>query len=146
MGLFGIHRLEVDASLSQLFRSDNAEFRQYEAVSKQFPSNAYDVSAVVTGPVGERASIEALRNLATDLQLFDGARGLVSIFSARTAPTSGRLPAPRGLVAELVGGLDDDVGRAGDQILGLQQAADGGFRDESEGRRVGLVLPVDGAR
>jgi hypothetical protein len=44
----------------------------------------------------------------------------VSIFSARTAPTSGCLAAPRGLVAELAGGLDDDLGRAGDQILGLE--------------------------
>lgn len=94
LGLVGIRRLEVDDSLSQLFRSDSAEFRQYEAVSKQFPSSEYDVLAVVTGPVLKRTSIEALRNLATDLQLIDGARGLVSIFSARTAPTSGRLPAP----------------------------------------------------
>jgi uncharacterized protein len=94
LGLLGIRRLEVDDSLSQLFRSDSAEFRQYEAVSKQFPSSEYDVLAVVTGPVLDRASIEALRSLATDLQLVDGARGLVSIFSARTASTSGRLPAP----------------------------------------------------
>ncbi|WP_409566382.1 efflux RND transporter permease subunit [Methylobacterium sp. J-070] len=94
LGLLGIRRLEVDDSLSQLFRSDSAEFRQYEAVSKQFPSSEYDVLAVVTGPVLDRTSIEALRSLATDLQLVDDARGLVSIFSARTAPTSGRLPAP----------------------------------------------------
>jgi len=94
LALLGIRRLEIDDSLSQLFRSDSAEFQQYEAVSKQFPSSEYDVLAVVTGPVLERASLEALRSLATDLQLVDGARGLVSIFSARTAPTSGHLPAP----------------------------------------------------
>lgn len=94
LALLGIGRLEVDDSLSQLFRSGSAEFQQYETVSKQFPSSEYDVLAVVTGPVLERASLEALRNLATDLQLIDGARGLVSIFSARTAPTSGQLPAP----------------------------------------------------
>ena len=35
-----------------------------------------------------------------------------------------------GLVAERVGGLDDDIGRAGDQILSLEQPVDSGFRDE----------------
>lgn len=94
LALLGIRRLELDDSLSQLFRSDSVEFRQYETISKQFPSSEYDVLVVVTGPVLERTSLEALRSLATDLQLIDGARGLVSIFSARTAPTRGRLPAP----------------------------------------------------
>ncbi len=35
-----------------------------------------------------------------------------------------------GLVPELVGGFDHDVGRAGDQVLGLEQAVDGRLRDE----------------
>lgn len=34
------------------------------------------------------------------------------------------------LVMEFVGGLDDDEGRAGDQVMGLEQAIDRGFRDE----------------
>ncbi len=36
----------------------------------------------------------------------------------------------RRLVLELVGGLDDDEGRAGDQVLRLEQPVDRGFRDE----------------
>ena len=36
----------------------------------------------------------------------------------------------RGLVLELVGRLDDDEGRAGDQVVGLEQPIDRGFRDE----------------
>ncbi|MBV9075887.1 MAG: RND transporter, partial [Methylobacteriaceae bacterium] len=90
----GIRHLAVDDSLSQLFRSDSPEFQQYEQVSRRFPSSEYDVLVVVTGNVLERSSLEALRNLATDLQLVDGVRGLVSIFSARTAPTDGKLPTP----------------------------------------------------
>src|SRR5262249_42439735 len=39
-------------------------------------------------------SIEKLRNLTTDLQLIDGVRGLISIFSARQPPEKGRTPAP----------------------------------------------------
>ena len=31
---------------------------------------------------------------------------------------------------ELIGGLDDDKGWAGDQVVGLEQAVDGRFRDE----------------
>ena len=35
-----------------------------------------------------------------------------------------------GLVMELIGCLDDDEGRVGDQVVGLEQAADGRYRNE----------------
>ena len=38
---------------------------------------------------------------------------------------------PRCLVPELAGGLDDDEGRAGDEVMGLEQAIDGGFGHEA---------------
>lgn len=91
----GIERLKVDDSLSQLFRSDTKEFRQYEEVTKRFPSTEYDVLVVVEGKnLMDRESIEALRNLVTDLQLIDSVRGLISLFSARQPPEPGKLPAP----------------------------------------------------
>jgi predicted RND superfamily exporter protein len=66
-------RLKVDDSLSQLFRSNSAEFRQYEELSRRFPSSEYDVLVVVEGKkLLERASLEKLRDLVTDLQLVDG--------------------------------------------------------------------------
>jgi hypothetical protein len=46
---FGIARIKVDDSLSQLFRSDSAEFQQYESLSQRFPSSEYDVLVVVEG-------------------------------------------------------------------------------------------------
>jgi len=46
---FGLTRLKVDDSLSQLFRSNNAEFKQYEEVSRRFPSSEFDVLVVVEG-------------------------------------------------------------------------------------------------
>ena len=46
---FGVHRLKVDNSLSQLFRSDTKEFRQYEEVTKRFPSTEFDVLVVIEG-------------------------------------------------------------------------------------------------
>ncbi len=92
---FGIARIKVDDSLSQLFRSDTAEFRQYEELSKRFPSSEFDVLVVVEGKaLLERASLEKLRDLVTDLQLVDGTTGIVSLFSARTPPQGGMIPGP----------------------------------------------------
>jgi uncharacterized protein len=92
---FGITRLRVDDSLSQLFRSNTPEFKQYETESRRFPSSEFDVLVVIHGKtLLQRASIEALRNLAIDLQLIDGTRGVISIFSARTPPQDGELPGP----------------------------------------------------
>ena len=43
----------------------------------------------------ERSSLEKLRDLVTDLQLIDGTRGIISMFSARQPPENGgHLPAP----------------------------------------------------
>jgi hypothetical protein len=92
---FGVARIKVDDSLSQLFRSDTAEFRQYEALSRRFPSSEFDVLVVVEGKnLLARASLEKLRDLVTDVQLVDGTKGLVSLFSARQPPEGGQLPAP----------------------------------------------------
>ena len=41
--VFGIQRIKIDDSLSQLFRSDTREFRQYEEVTKRFPSDRKSV-------------------------------------------------------------------------------------------------------
>jgi predicted RND superfamily exporter protein len=92
---FGVIRLKVDDSLSQLFRSDTAEFRQYEEVVRRFPSSEYDVLVVVEGKtLLERNSIGKLRSLVMGLQLIDGTKGLISLFSAREAPVGGQIPAP----------------------------------------------------
>jgi predicted RND superfamily exporter protein len=93
--VFGIERLKVDDSLSQLFRSETAEFKQYEEVTRRFPSSEFDVLVVVEGKtLMARDSMEKLRDLVTDLQLVDGVRGLISLFSARQPPENGSLPAP----------------------------------------------------
>src|SRR5476649_1011077 len=47
--LFGIDRIKIDDSLSQLFRSNSTEYRQYEAEIKRFPAVEYDVLVVVEG-------------------------------------------------------------------------------------------------
>lgn len=92
--VFGIYRIRIDDSLSQLFRSDTREFKQYEEVTKKFPAEEFDVLVVVEGKtLLERKNLEKLRDFITDLQLVEGTRGLVSLFSARQAPAPGKLPA-----------------------------------------------------
>jgi len=92
--IFGIHRIKIDDSLSQLFRSNSKDYKQYEEVTKRFPATEFDVLVVVEGKtLLQRDNLEKLRNLVTDMQLVDGVRGLVSLFSARQAPEPGKLPA-----------------------------------------------------
>jgi hypothetical protein len=92
--IFGIERIKIDDSLSQLFRSNSKDYRQYEAVTKRFPATEFDVLVVVEGKtLLARDNLEKLRDMVTDLQLVEGVRGLVSLFSARQAPAPGKLPA-----------------------------------------------------
>src|SRR5262249_14432855 len=46
---FGVARIKVDDSLSQLFRSETPEFKQYEEVSRRFPSSEFDVLLGIGG-------------------------------------------------------------------------------------------------
>ncbi len=89
----GFTRLKVDNSLSQLFRSDTQEYKNYVEVSRRFPSNEFDVLVVIEGnSLLERSSLQKLRDLVIDLQLIDGTRGIISLFSARQPPTNGGVP------------------------------------------------------
>ena len=49
-----------------------------------------------------RENLEKLRDFVTDLQLVEGTRGLISLFSARQAPAPGKLPAA---LPYILGGL-----------------------------------------
>jgi len=92
---FGIPRIRIDDSLGQLFRSDTPQFKQYELESRSFPSSEFDVLVVVEGKsLLQRASLDRLRNLVTDLQLIDGTRGVISLFSAREPPVDDQPPTP----------------------------------------------------
>jgi uncharacterized protein len=95
LAVFGLNRIKVDDSLSQLFRSDTAEFQTFEEVGQRFPSSEFDVLVVVEGAtLLGRDSLQQFRDLVTDLQLIDGTRGIISLFSARQAPEGGQIPAP----------------------------------------------------
>src|ERR1700744_965404 len=106
--IFGIERIKIDDSLSQLFRSNSREYRQYESEIKRFPATEFDVLVVVEGRnLLARVSLEKLRDFITDLQLVEGTRGLISLFSARQAPAPGKFPAAL-FPGELPQGADYD--------------------------------------
>ena len=94
--IFGAKRLTVDDSLSQLFRSNTPQFHQYEAVTRDFPSSEYDVLVVVTAKdLLARENVQKIRDLVTDLQLVEGERDILSMFSARVPPEAGQtIPPP----------------------------------------------------
>jgi len=94
LAAFGVSRLKVDDSLSELFRSDTKDFRQYEEIDRRFPSSEYDVLIAVDGKnILTREGLEILQNAIVELQLTDGVGGLVSMLSARGKPdASGYAP------------------------------------------------------
>src|SRR5947207_5283467 len=94
LALWGLTRLRVDDSLSELFRTDTEEFRRYEEIDRRFPSSEYDVLVVVEGKdLLKKAQLEAFRRAIVDLQLADGVDGLISMLSARGKPdASGYAP------------------------------------------------------
>jgi uncharacterized protein len=95
LAILGIERIKTDDSLSQLFRSEDPEFKQFEQVSRQFPSSEYDVLVVVSGQsLLTRESVEKLRGFIADVQLIDGTRGALSMFSARQPSPQGGMPEP----------------------------------------------------
>ncbi len=90
---FGINRLSVDDSLTELFRTDTEEFRQYEQVSKRFPSSEYDVLVVVEGKdLLTPGPLDAFRNMVIEFNLVPQIKGLVSLFSAREPPNEDGFP------------------------------------------------------
>lgn len=92
---YGVSQLKVDDSLSELFRTDTAEFRKYEAIDRLFPSSEFDVLIVVEGD--DLLTQQQLRRFAEatiELQLTDGVAGLVSMMSARGKPDENGYAAP----------------------------------------------------
>ena len=91
----GVGRLQVDDSLSELFRTNTPEFTKYEEIDRRFPSSEFDVLAVVEGKaLLTRGGLEAFTKAVIELQLADGVNGLVSMVSARGKPDATGYAAP----------------------------------------------------
>ena len=95
LAILGVSKLRVDDSLSELFRTDTEEFRQYEEIDRRFPSSEYDVLVVVEGKdLLSKTQIQVFADLVVELQLTDGVQGLVSMLSARGKPDASGYAAP----------------------------------------------------
>ena len=82
----GFARVQVDDSLSQLFRSNTDEYRTYQEVTRRFPSNEFDVLIVIEGDrLLERSSLERLRELAI------GGHRIITLTPRRGVPRGRRL-------------------------------------------------------
>lgn len=108
--IWGVSRLKVDDSLSELFRTDTLEFRQYEQIDRLFPSSEYDVLVVIEGKtLLSREGLRALSGSVKDVQLVDGVDGLVSMLSARGKPDAAGYAAPVVPDEELPEGAEFDA-------------------------------------
>ncbi len=95
VAVLGFLSLQVDDSLSELFRTNTTEFRQYEEIDRRFPSSEYDILVVIEGQnLLKKAGLQALSRTIIDLQLTDGVKGLVSMLSARGKPDAKGYAAP----------------------------------------------------
>jgi hypothetical protein len=136
---FGVTKLQVDDSLSELFRTNTEEFRRYEAIDRRFPSSEYDVLVVVEGPdLLKRPQLKTFTELTTELQLIDGVSGLVSMVSARGAPDASGYAAPI---------VPDDLpeGAAYDQMIETLRANDivkGKFLSD-DGQLALIIIALD---
>lgn len=126
---FGVARISVDDSLSELFRSDTEEFRRYELVAERFPSSEFDVLLVAEGPdLLSRETLDRLRSTIIEIGLGEAVRGVVSLFSARRKPDENGYAAPL-FPAELPEGqafneLTEEL-RSNEIIRGKLLSADG---------------------
>lgn len=136
----GVSRIQVDDSLSELFRTDTEEFRRYEEIDRRFPSSEFDVLVVVEGPdLLKHKQLETFANLTTELQLVDGVSGLVSMLSARDKPDA------TGYAPPLVPDDLPQEGPAYDAMLGALKSNDivkGKFLSD-DGELALIVIALD---
>ena len=95
IAFYGITRINVDDSLTELFRTNSTEFKKYETLTERFPASEYDVLIVLEHPdLLTPARIERLREIILELDFVDASRGTISIFSAREPPGDAPVPPP----------------------------------------------------
>ena len=94
LAILGIQRIKTDDSLSQLFRSEDPAFKQFEANLSPIPVERVRRPDRLERPNLARPRIRSTScgSLVTDVQLIDGTRGVLSMFSARQPAPEGGLP------------------------------------------------------
>lgn len=92
---FGIPNLTSDAALSELFRANTKAFKDYEQLSKNFPTSEFDILAVIeSDTLEDREKLEEIRTLHLELQFAEAVQGVLSMFSMRDPPGEAGPPPP----------------------------------------------------
>jgi len=93
--IYGASQLQYSSDVREIFRSDDPAFVQLDLLSEQFPDSQPEVQIIVEAdtPFGE-SDLRALRTLRERLLTIDGVVGVLSIFSAVTAPDDESEPEP----------------------------------------------------
>jgi predicted RND superfamily exporter protein len=122
--VFGVYRIKIDDSLSQLFRSNSKDYKQYEAVTKRFPATEFDVLVVVEGKtLLARDNLEKVRDMVTDLQLVEGVRADQKNKKS-TFPTVLGLDKSRAYTSELIADAHEQLRGFGSKAEPLRAIAD----------------------
>ena len=88
--IYGASQLQYSSDIREIFRSDDPAFVQLDALNKLFPDSQPDLQVVVESDTSfNLKDLEALRTLDDKLKTVDGVTGVLSMFSAVTAPEEG---------------------------------------------------------
>ena len=92
---YGSSQLQYSSDVREIFRSDDPAFVQLDLLDEQFPESQPDLQVVVEAdsPFLQQ-DLSALRTLHDKLEEIDGVTGVLSMFSAVTAPDDGTEPKP----------------------------------------------------
>jgi len=90
---YGASQLRYSSDVREIFRSDDPAFQQLDLLNERFPDSQPDLQIVVesNAPFGLK-DFTALRTLVEKLEKTDGVTGVLSIFSAVTAPEGDEQP------------------------------------------------------
>ncbi len=106
IAVYGANHLRYSSDVREIFRSDDPDFIQLDLLTERFPDSQPDLQIVAEAKKPFNAKdLEALRTLQNNLKMVDGVTGVLSMFSAVTAPEDGS--APKSLFPDDLGKLED---------------------------------------
>ncbi len=83
----GLQKLSSDSAISDLFKSNTVEYRNYQSLKETFPTSENDILVVLKGQdILSADNLETLRNVSLDVQFAEGVQGVISLFDMRGKP------------------------------------------------------------
>lgn len=95
VAIYGAAHNRYSSDVREIFRSDDPAFVQLDLLNERFPDSQPDLQIVAESdkPFGTK-DLEALRKLHENLLKIDGVTGVLSMYSAVTAPENSGEPQP----------------------------------------------------